>query len=69
MTSPFLVAIAAIFAAFAGYELWLNLHLRAVNDTVIEACAKPAIVEPVPQEFVLTAEQVRRGMSRGVMVR
>jgi hypothetical protein len=69
MTSPFLAALAAIFAAFAGYDFWLNLHLRAVNDTVIEACAKPAIVEPVPQVFVYSAAEVQQAMSRGVLVR
>lgn len=37
--SEFWFAIALICASFAAYELWLNLHLRAVNDDVVAACA------------------------------
>lgn len=41
-SADFWKAIAFICVAFAGYELWINLRLRAVNDDVVEACA-PAL--------------------------
>ena len=69
MTRAFWICTTAIFAAFAGYELWLNLNLRAMNDGVLAVCFKPAVVEPVPQVFAYIAEQVQQPISRGVMVR
>lgn len=40
-----------LFAAFGGYELWLNLHLRALHDDVMEACYKPAVIPKRREEF------------------
>lgn len=37
MSKDFWKAIALICIAFAAYEVWLNLHLRALND----ACVRP----------------------------
>lgn len=42
--SEFWFAITLVFASFAAYELWLNLHLRAMNDDVVAACA-PLVVD------------------------
>ena len=67
MTRAFWICTTAIFAAFAGYELWLNLNLRAVNDGVLAVCSIPGVVRPVPEVFVYTAQEVARGMSRSVM--
>ena len=67
MTRAFWICTTAIFAAFAGYELWLNLNLRAVNDDVLAVCSRPAGVGPVPEVFGYTAQQVQRGMSRSVL--
>ena len=67
MTRAFWICTTAIFAAFAGYELWLNLNLRAVNDDVLAVCYGPGIGRPVPEVFVYTSEQIKKPMSRSVM--
>ena len=67
MSKPFLIALVLIFAAFAGYEVWLNLHLRMVNNTVVSACLQPAV--QMREVYYLSAEDVRRPMNRGVMTR
>ena len=42
MSKHFWLAIALICSTFAVYELWLNFHLRSINDAVAQACLKPA---------------------------
>lgn len=61
MSPSFWRAIALVMLAFAGYELWLNLHLRAVNDDVLSVCLKPAHVPPVATQavFFYSAEDIR----------
>ena len=53
MSNEFWKAIALICVAFAGYETWINFHLRAVNNAVAQACFKPASVPPVSQSAVI----------------
>jgi len=66
MSKPFLTALVAIFAAFAGYEWWLASHLAALNDDVMERCVKPSEVMRWREEFYFAAGTP---ISRSVMVR
>jgi hypothetical protein len=58
MSKHFYLAISLVMVAFAGYELWLNLHLRHVNNVVVEACFKPAHVPPVSSQAVFYLEVI-----------
>lgn len=40
MSKRFWIALALIFACFAGYETALNLWLRRMNDQALAACIR-----------------------------
>lgn len=41
-SNQFYLAISLITLSFAGFEAYINFHLRAVNDSALAACVKPA---------------------------
>jgi hypothetical protein len=65
MSRTFFAALALIFAAFAGFELYLNLSLRSLNDDVLESCLKPAQVPKVSDYAVFWFPPGKPGL--GVM--
>jgi hypothetical protein len=49
MSKAFYIALVVIFAGAWAQSVWLNLHLRAVNDDVTAVCYKP--VGPMPKRL------------------
>jgi hypothetical protein len=53
VSKDFHVAVIAILVAFCAYEVWLNLHLRALHDDAVRACAREQEVRDVVEGVLI----------------